>query len=136
MINNMNNKTTSIMQIIIAGFLAFLGTLSTAQAFTYFLWLVGDLNPTYQLVTGVISGFIGLFVGGWITAKVMNTRDVWISAFNGLLVGGASTYFLLGLHPLVLGATVLSFVFAGLGGYASIRRTERKSVESESKKND
>lgn len=131
MINNMNNKSTSTMQIIIAGFLSFLGTLSTAQAITYILWLVGDLNPTYQLVTGVISGFIGLFVGGWITARVMNTQDVWISAVNGLLVGGASSYFLLGLHPLVLAITVLSFVFAGLGGYAALRKTEAKPEESE-----
>lgn len=131
MINNMNNKSTSTMQIIIAGFLSFLGTLSTAQAITYILWLVGDLNPTYQLVTGVISGFIGLFVGGWITARVMNTQDVWISAVNGLLVGGASSYFLLGLHPLVLAITVLSFVFAGLGGYAALRKTEVKPEESE-----
>lgn len=131
MINNMNNKSTSTMQIIIAGFLSFLGTLSTAQAITYILWLVGDLNPTYQLVTGVISGFIGLFVGGWITARVMNTQDVWISAVNGLLVGGASSYFLLGLHPLVLTITVLSFVFAGLGGYAALRKTEVKPEESE-----
>lgn len=130
MINNMNNKSTSTMQIIIAGFLSFLGTLSTAQAITYILWLVGDLNPTYQLVTGVISGFIGLFVGGWITARVMNTQDVWISAVNGLLVGGASSYFLLGLHPLVLAITVLSFVFAGLGGYAALQKTEVKPEES------
>lgn len=131
MIKDMNNKSTTIMQIIIAGFLSFLGTLSTAQAITFILWLVGDLNPTYQLVTGVISGFIGLFVGGWITARVMNTLDVWISAVNGLLVGGASSYFLLGLDPLVLGVTVLSFVFAGLGGYAALRRTEQKSSEAE-----
>ena len=119
------------MQIIIAGFLSFLGTLSTAQAITYILWLVGDLNPTYQLVTGVISGFIGLFVGGWITARVMNTQDVWISAVNGLLVGGASSYFLLGLNPLVLAITILAFVCAGLGGYAALRRTEVKPAESE-----
>ncbi len=131
MINNMNNKSTSTIQIIIAGLLSFLGTLSTAQAITYILWLVGDLNPTYQLVTGVISGFIGLFVGGWITARVMNTQDVWISAVNGLLVGGASSYFLLGLHPLVLAITVLSFAFAGLGGYAALRKTEAKPKESE-----
>jgi hypothetical protein len=131
MINNMNNKSTTTMQIIIAGFLSFLGTLSTAQAITYILWLVGDLDPTYQLVTGVISGFIGLFVGGWITARVMNTRDVWISAVNGLLVGGASSYFLLGLNPLVLAVTVLSFVCAGMGGYAALRRTDEQPAESE-----
>jgi len=131
MINNMNSKPTTIMRIIIAGFLAFLGTLSTAQSITYILWLVGDLNPTYQLVTGVISGFIGLFVGGWITAKVMNTRDVWISAVNGALVGGASSYFLIGPTLLVLAITILAFVCAGLGGYAALRKTELKLAESE-----
>ena len=129
MIKDMNNKSTAIMQIIIAGFLSFLGTLSTAQAITFILWLAGDLNPTYQLVTGIISGFIGLFVGGWITARVMNTDDVWISAVNGLLVGGASAYFLLGLDPIVLGVTVLSFVFAGLGGYAALKKNERKNSD-------
>ncbi len=129
MINNMDKKSTTIMQIIIAGFLSFLGTLSTAQAITYIFWLAGDLEPTYQLTTGVISGFIGLFVGGWITARVINPRDVWISAVNGLLVGGFSSYFLLGLHPLVVGVTVLSFVFAGLGGYAALRRTEQKTAD-------
>ena len=119
------------MQIIIAGFLSFLGTLSTAQAITYILWLAGDLNPRYQLITGVISGFIGLFVGGWITARVMNTRDVWISAVNGLLVGGASSYFLLGLNPIVLGVTVLSFVFAGFGGYAALQKSDRETPNTD-----
>jgi hypothetical protein len=122
MINYMNPKSTSIMHIIIAGFLSFLATLSTAQAITYLLWLVGKPEPSYQLVTGIISGFIGLFVGGWITTRVMNSQDVWFAAVNGLLVGGASTYFLLGLVPLTLGVTVLSFVFAGMGGYVALRR--------------
>ena len=122
MINTMKTNPTSIMQIIIAGFLSFLATLATAQAILYILWLVGAPEPTYQLITGIISGLIGLFVGGWITVKVMNSEEVWFSAFNGLLVGGASSYFLLGLHPLVLGTTVLSFVFAGLGGYVGLKR--------------
>ncbi len=121
MIKDMN-KTTSIMRIIIAGFLSFLATLSTAQVVLYLLWLFGDSSPHYQLTTGVISGFIGLFVGGLITTRVLDSEDVWISAFNGLLVGGASAYFLLGLDPLVLVIVVLSFVFAGLGGYVGLRR--------------
>ena len=131
MINIMNNKSTSIMQIIIAGFLSFLGTLSTAQAITYILWLAGNLNPTYQLVTGLIAGYIGLFVGGWITARVMRTGEVWLSAMNGLLVGGASAYFLIGPTLLVLAIAILAFVFAGLGGYAALRRAETKSAKSE-----
>jgi hypothetical protein len=122
MINNMKTKTTSIMQIIIAGFLSFLATLATAQAILYILWLIAEPEPTYQLITGIISGLIGLFVGGWITVRVMESKEVWFSAFNGLLVGGASSYFLLGLHPLVLATTVLSFVFAGLGGYVGLKR--------------
>jgi hypothetical protein len=131
MINNMNTKTTSIMQIIIAGFLSFLATLSTAQFILYLLWLVGKPEPTYQLVTGIISGFIGLFVGGWITTRVMDSQDVWFSAVNGLLVGGASSYFLLGLVPLILGVTVLSFVFAGLGGYVALRKTPPAEAASD-----
>jgi hypothetical protein len=127
MINNMNIKSTSIMQISIAGLLSFLASLSTAQAFLYIFWLFGKLNPTYQLITGVISGSIGLFVGGWITTRVMKSKDVWFSAFNGLLVGGASVYFLIGITPLALGITVLAFVFAGLGGYAAIQKIESES---------
>ena len=126
MIKDMNTKPTSIMRIIIAGFLSFLATLSTAQAILYILWMVGEPEPTYQLVTGIISGFIGLFVGGWITTRVMDSRDVWFSAFNGLLVGGASSYFLLGLIPLTLGVTVLSLVFAGLGGYFALRKQPKQ----------
>jgi hypothetical protein len=124
MIKAMQTKTTSIMQIIIAGFLSFLATLSTAQAILYLLWLVGDLNPTYRLITGVISGYIGLFVGGWITTRVLESEEVWFSAFNGLLVGGASAYYLLGAVPLSLAISVLSFVFAGLGGYAALRKQD------------
>jgi hypothetical protein len=118
------SKTTSIMRIIIAGFLSFLGTLSTTQAILYILWLAGDLSPRYQLITGIIAGLIGLFVGGLITTRVMDSEDVWFAAFNGLLVGGASAYFLLGLDILVLGIMVLSFVFAGLGGLVGLRRRE------------
>ncbi len=117
------------MQIIIAGFLSFLATLSTAQVILYLLWLAGDVNPTYQLVTGIISGFIGLFVGGWITTRVMNSNDVWFSAVNGLLVGGTSAYFLLGLDPITLAVTVLSFVFAGLGGYAALRKIDPETTK-------
>lgn len=116
------SKTTSIMRIIIAGFLSFLGTLSTAQVVLYILWLAGDLTPRYQLITGIIAGLIGLFVGGLITTRVMDSEDVWFAAFNGFLVGGASAYFLLGLDILVLGILVLSFVFAGLGGLVGLRR--------------
>lgn len=117
-------KTTSIMRIIIAGFLSFLGTLSSAQAIMYILWLAGDPSPRYQLITGMIAGLIGLFVGGLITTRVMDSEDVWFAAFNGFLVGGVSAYFLLGLDILVLGIVVLSFVFAGLGGLVGLRRRE------------
>lgn len=124
------SKTTSIMRIIIAGFLSFLGTLSTAQAILYILWLAGDPSPRYQLITGISAGLIGLFVGGLITTRVMDSEDVWFAAFNGLLVGSASAYFLLGLDILVLGIIVLSFVFAGLGGYVGLRRRESEGKSS------
>lgn len=110
------------MRIIIAGFLSFLGTLSTAQAIVYILWLAGDPSPRYQLITGIIAGLIGLFVGGLITTRVMDSEDVWFAAFNGFLVGGASAYSLLGLDILVLAIIVLSFVFSGLGGLVGLRR--------------
>jgi hypothetical protein len=116
------SKTTTVMRIVIAGFLAFLATLSTAQVVWYVLWLFGNPTPHYQLTTGVIAGLLGLFVGGLITTRVMDSEDVWFSAFNGLLVGGTSAYFLLGLDPLVIVVVVLSFVFAGLGGYVGLRR--------------
>ena len=116
------NKTSNLLQIIIAGFLSFLATLSTAQVILYILWLVGSADPQYQLITGISAGFIGLFVGGWITARVMKSNDVWFSAFNGYLVGGVSAYFLLGLKPITLAVSILSFVFAGLGGYAALRK--------------
>ena len=118
------SKTTSIMRIIIAGFLSFLGTLSTAQAILYMLWLMGDASPSYQLITGIVAGLIGLFVGGLITSRVMDSEDVWFAAFNGLLVGGTTAYFLLGLDILVLGVIVLSFVFAGMGGLVGLRRAD------------
>lgn len=121
MIRNMS-KTTSIMRIIIAGFLAFLATLSSAQVVLYFLWLFGNTSPHYKLTTGIIAGLIGLFIGGLITTRVMDSEDVWFSALNGLLVGGTSAYFLLGLDPLVIVVVVLSFVFAGLGGLVGLRR--------------
>lgn len=110
------------MQIIIAGLLSFLATLSTAQIILFFLWLLGDPEPRYQLITGIISGLIGLFVGGWITTRVMKSEDVWFSAFNGYLVGGVSAYYLLGLKPITLGVSILCFVFAGLGGYAALKK--------------
>ena len=115
-------KTTSIMRIIIAGFLSFLGTLSTAQAILYILWLKGDQSPSYQLTTGIIAGLVGLFVGGLITTRVMDSKDVWFAAFNGLLVGGVTAYSLLGLDILVLGIVVFSFVCSGLGGLVGLRR--------------
>jgi len=120
----MANKTTSILKIIIAGFLSFLATLATAQVIMYILWLARDPEPKYQLITGIISGFIGLFVGGWITARVMDSEDVWFSAFNGYLVGGMSALTLLGLKPITLGVSILSFVFAGFGGYAALIRVK------------
>lgn len=121
MIKDMS-RTTSIIQIILAGFLSFLGTFTTAQAVLYFLWLAGDPSPRYQLITGVIAGLIGLFVGGLITSRVMDSEDVWVAAFNGFLIGGSSAYFLLGLDILVLAIVVLSFVCAGLGGLVGLRR--------------
>ena len=123
-------RTSTILRITLAGLLSFLGTLTTAQVVIYILWLAGDLNPRYQLITGIISGLIGLFVGGLITTRVMDSEDVWISAFNGFLVGGVSAYFLLGLDIIVLGVTVLSFVFAGLGGYVGLRRRDPPGEQS------
>jgi len=120
------------MQIIIAGFLSFLATLSTAQIILFILWLVGDPEPQYQMITGIISGFIGLFVGGWITTRVMQSKDVWFSAFNGYLVGGVSAYYLLGLKPITLAVSILSFVFAGLGGYVALKKEEPPEPELES----
>ncbi len=125
----MENKTTSILQIIIAGFLSFLATLSTAQIVLFILWLVGDPEPQYQLITGIISGFIGLFAGGWITTRVMKSNDVWFSAFNGYLVGGVSAFYLLGLKPLTLAVSILSFVFAGLGGYFALKKERPEETE-------
>jgi len=119
------------MQIIIAGFLSFLATLSTTQIFMYILWLIGEPEPKYQLITGIISGLIGLFVGGWITTRVMKSSDVWFSAFNGYLVGGVSAYYLLGLKPITLGVSILCFVFAGLGGYAALKKEKPEEPEQE-----
>lgn len=124
MINNMPSKTTSILQIILAGFLSFLATLSTTQAVLFLLWLVGDMTPSYQLITGIVAGYIGLFVGGWITVRVLNSQEVWFSAVNGLLVGGTTIFFLLGPMPLAFAVTILSFVFAGLGGYTALRKQD------------
>lgn len=121
MIKDMN-KTTSILRIIIAGFLSFLGSLTTAQATLYILLLVGDNSPNYQLMAGIIACLIGLFVGGLITVRAMDAQDVWFSAFNGLLVGGLTSYILLGFDILVLGITILSFVIAGLGGLVGLRK--------------
>lgn len=126
MIKDMS-KTTSIIRIIIAGFLSFLGTLATAQAILYILWLIGEPTPLYQLITGIIAGLIGLFIGGLITTRVMDSEEVWFAAFNGFLVGGASAYFLLGLDILLLAIIVLSFVFAGLGGVVGLRRRKPKT---------
>ena len=117
------------MQIIIAGFLSFLATLSTAQIILFILWLVGDPEPRYQMITGIISGFIGLFAGGWITTRVMKSNDVWFSAFNGYLVGGVSALYLLGLKPITLAVSVLSFVFAGLGGYMALKKENPEKTE-------
>lgn len=117
------------MHITIAGFLSFLTTLAGTEVLLYILWLVGDLNPTYQLVTAIISGCFGLFLGGWITNRVMDSEDVWFSAINGLFVGGASSYFLLGFDPLLIVLVVLSFIFSGLGGYAALQSRIRKSSE-------
>jgi hypothetical protein len=130
MIKDMS-RTPNILRIIIAGFLSFLGTLSTAQVILYILWLFGDLSPGYQLSTGIIAGLIGLFVGGLITTRVMDSEDVWFAAFNGYLVGGTSAYFFLGLDILTLAVAVLSFVFAGLGGLVGLRRqmTEKETPQ-------
>lgn len=122
------SKTTTIMRIIIAGFLSFLGTLTTAQATLYILFLVGDNSPNYQLMAGIIAGLLGLFVGGLITTRAMDAEDVWFSAFNGLLVGGLTSYILLGLDILVVGITVLSFVIAGLGGLVGLRKQTLKTA--------
>jgi hypothetical protein len=114
------------MRIVIAGLLSFLATLTAAQLILYILWLVGKLDPQYQLITGIIAGLIGLFVGGWVTVRVMNSEDVWFSAFNGYFVGGVSAYFLWGLKLETLALSILSFVFAGMGGYAALKREPRK----------
>ncbi len=98
----------------------------------YLLWLAGDPEPRYQLITGLIAGFIGLFVGGWITQKVMQSKDVWFSAFNGYLVGGVSAYYLLGLKPLTLAVSILAFVFAGMGGFVALDKEEDEAEPIES----
>ena len=120
----MENRLSSFLRIIIAGFMSFLASLTTAQIVMYILWLVGEPEPRYQLITGIIAGFIGLFAGGWITTKVMKSKDVWFSAFNGYLVGGVSAYYLLGLVPLTLGVSILSFVSAGMGGYLALGKDQ------------
>jgi hypothetical protein len=135
MIKDMS-KTTRVMQITIAGFLSFLGTLATTQAILYILWLVGELTPRYQLITGIIAGLIGLFIGGMITTRVMDSKDVWFAAFNGFLVGGASAYFLLGLDILLLAVVALCFVFAGLGGYVGLRRKKPERESPKLRQND
>ena len=117
------------MQIIIAGFLSFLTTLAGTEVLLYILWLAGNPDPTYQLITAIISGCFGLFLGGWITNRVMESEDVWFSAINGLGVGGASAYFLMGFQPLLIVLVVLSFIFSGLGGYTALQRKIRKSTQ-------
>ena len=128
----MENKTGNLLRIIIAGFMSFLASLTTAQVVMYLLWLAGEPEPRYQLITGLIAGFIGLFVGGWITQKVMQSNDVWFSAFNGYLVGGVSAYYLLGLKPLTLAVSILSFVFAGMGGFVALKKEEEEVEPTES----
>ncbi len=120
----MGNKAASIIRIIIAGFLSFLGTLSTTRGILFLLRLAGELNPRYRLITTIISGFISMFIGGLITARVMNSEDIWYSALNGLPVGSASAYFLPGTVPATLVSGMFSVVFVRLGGYVGLRRRD------------
>ena len=126
----MKTRSEAIMRISIAGFLSFLGTLTVTEVLVYIFWLAGNPDPTYQLITGIVSGCVGLFLGGWITTRVMESEEVWFSAINGLLVGGASSYFLLGLQPLLIILVALSFIFSGLGGYFSIQRRLTKEINA------
>ena len=118
------------MRISIAGFLSFLATLSATELMLYIFWLAREPDPTYQLITGIVSGCVGLFLGGWITSRVMESEEVWFSAINGLLVGGASSYFLIGLQPLLIILVALSFIFSGLGGYFAIQRKMMNDTEA------
>jgi uncharacterized protein YneF (UPF0154 family) len=122
----MKTRPEVIMRISIAGFLSFLGALTGTEVLLYIFWLAGNPDPTYQLITGIVSGCVGLFLGGWITTRVMESEEVWFSAINGLLVGGASSYFLIGLQPLLIILVALSFIFSGLGGYFAIQRRLKK----------
>jgi hypothetical protein len=122
----MKIKSELLMRIIIAGFLSFLATLTGTEVVLYILWLVGNSDPTYQLVTAIIAGCFGLFLGGWVTTRVMETNDVWFSAINGLLVGVTSSYFLLGIQPLLIVLAVLSFVFSGLGGFVGLKKRKEE----------
>lgn len=126
----MKTRTEAVMRISIAGFLSFLATLSATELMLYIFWLARDPDPTYQLITGIVSGCVGLFLGGWITSRVMESEEVWFSAINGLLVGGASSYFLIGLQPLLIILVALSFIFSGLGGYFAIQRKMMNDTEA------
>jgi hypothetical protein len=110
------HKLSSFTRWALAAAMASLGTLICFGLLLSFFGVLGG-GRGYRLASSLLSAFLALFAGGWITSWLAKTPSLALPILFGLLWGGFSFLYILGFKPLVLPLALAAGLSSGLGGY-------------------
>jgi hypothetical protein len=107
---------SSFTRWALAAALAGLGTLICFGLLLSFFGVLGG-GRGYRLASSLLAAFLAFLAGGWTLSWLSRSPSLTFPFLFGLLWGGFSFLYILGLDPLVLPLALAAGLFSGLGGY-------------------
>jgi hypothetical protein len=121
---------TSLFRTCSAFLLACVATLAGFGLVLSALWSIGSGGTIYKFASALVSAIMALGLGGMVMARISKPKGIPFAMLFGLLFGGSSFIYILGLEPESILLGFASGLAAGAGGLCYIVLFRRGTAEN------